>query len=188
MQTPEPGLFATMRAENSALRSFFKQQPDGSMVPGTENSTIEVLSRQGMAWSSIRSLSATLVDAQLSLRHRFQVMTKSWRLRVVAISTPLSFVEKVWMTLGLMPPCVGNDQQRLVYDGSMLPEFDVTDGEVSSDYHFKFNRNVCQTYVKKIPPSIPVVTWRPGASLLLLHSSPGYPASADAPRSQCGAA
>lgn len=51
--------------------------------------------------------------------------------------------EKVWMTLGLTPRCVGNDEQRLVYDDLGLPEFDVADGEISTDYHYKLKRNVC---------------------------------------------
>jgi hypothetical protein len=33
-----------------------------------------------------------------------------------------NLAEKVWMTLGLTPRCVGNDQQRLVYDDLELPD------------------------------------------------------------------
>ena len=53
-----------------------------------------------------------------------------------------NLAEKVWMTLGLTPRCVGNDQQRLVYDDLRLPEFGVAEGEVSSDYHWNLKRNV----------------------------------------------
>ncbi len=53
-----------------------------------------------------------------------------------------SLAEKVWMTLGLTPRCVGNDQQRLVYDDLGLPEFGVAEGEVSSDYHWNLKRTV----------------------------------------------
>ena len=53
-----------------------------------------------------------------------------------------NLAEKVWMTLGLTPRCVGNDQQRLVYDDLGLPEFGVAEGEVSSDYHWNLKRNV----------------------------------------------
>ena len=53
-----------------------------------------------------------------------------------------NLAEKVWMTLGLTPRCVGNDQQRLVYDDLRLPEFGVAEGEVSSDYHWSLRRNV----------------------------------------------
>lgn len=53
-----------------------------------------------------------------------------------------NLAEKVWMTLGLTPRCVGNDHQRLVYDDLGLPEFGVAEGEVSSEYHWKLKRNV----------------------------------------------
>lgn len=53
-----------------------------------------------------------------------------------------NLAEKVWMTLGLTPRCVGNDQQRLVYDDLRLPEFGVAEGEVSSDYHWSLKRSV----------------------------------------------
>ncbi|KWU21983.1 hypothetical protein ACOTEO_01120 [Achromobacter xylosoxidans] len=53
-----------------------------------------------------------------------------------------NLAEKVWMTLGLTPRCVGNDQQRLVYDDLELPEFGVAEGEVSSEYHWSLKRAV----------------------------------------------
>ena len=53
-----------------------------------------------------------------------------------------NLAEKVWMTLGLTPRCVGNDQQRLVYDDLGLPEFGVAEGEVSSDFLWNLKRNV----------------------------------------------
>jgi len=53
-----------------------------------------------------------------------------------------NLAEKVWMTLGLTPRCVGNDHQRLVYDDLGLPEFGVAEGEVSSDYHWDLKRAV----------------------------------------------
>lgn len=53
-----------------------------------------------------------------------------------------NLAEKVWMTLGQTPRCVGNDQQRLVYDDLGLPEFGVAEGEVSSDYHWNLKRTV----------------------------------------------
>lgn len=53
-----------------------------------------------------------------------------------------NLAEKVWMTLGLTPRCVGNDQQRLVYDDLGLPEFGVAEGEVSGDHHWNLKRTV----------------------------------------------
>ncbi|KUY70885.1 hypothetical protein [Burkholderia sp. RF4-BP95] len=53
-----------------------------------------------------------------------------------------NLAEKVWMTLGLTPRCVGNEQQRLIYDDLGLPEIGVAEGEVSSDYHWELKRAV----------------------------------------------
>ncbi len=53
-----------------------------------------------------------------------------------------NLAEKVWMTLGLTPRSVGNNQQLLVYDDLGLPEFGVAEGEVSSSYHWNLKRNV----------------------------------------------
>lgn len=50
--------------------------------------------------------------------------------------------EKVWMALGLSPRCIGNDQQRLVYDDLGVPEFAVADGEVSREYHYTSSHDV----------------------------------------------
>ena len=50
--------------------------------------------------------------------------------------------EKVWMALGLTPRCLGNDQQRLVYDDLGVPEFAIAEGEVSREYHYESSRNV----------------------------------------------
>jgi hypothetical protein len=53
-----------------------------------------------------------------------------------------NLAEKVGMALGLTPRCVGNDQQRIIYDDLSLPEFGVAEGEVSSDYYWRLKRNV----------------------------------------------
>lgn len=53
-----------------------------------------------------------------------------------------SLAEKVWMALGLTASCVGNDEQRLVYDDLGLPEFGVAEGEISAKYHWEASRNV----------------------------------------------
>lgn len=50
--------------------------------------------------------------------------------------------EKVWMALGLTPRCVGNEQQRLVYDDLALPEFGVVEGEISGQYYWTASRNI----------------------------------------------
>ncbi|KXF92253.1 hypothetical protein [Phaeobacter inhibens] len=53
-----------------------------------------------------------------------------------------NLAEKVWMTLGLSPRCVGGNYQKIIYDDLSLPEFGVAEGEVSSSYHFSSSRNV----------------------------------------------
>lgn len=53
-----------------------------------------------------------------------------------------NLAEKVWMTLGLTPRCVGNNVQLLVYDDLGMPEFGVAEGEVSSYYHWNLKRTV----------------------------------------------
>lgn len=53
-----------------------------------------------------------------------------------------ALAEKVWMTLGLTPRCLGNDIQTIVYDAPREPEFEVVGGEVSSEYHDDLKRNV----------------------------------------------
>lgn len=53
-----------------------------------------------------------------------------------------TLAEKVWMALGLSPRCIGNEDQRLVYDDLSLPEFGIAEGEVSLRYNFTPSRNV----------------------------------------------
>lgn len=53
-----------------------------------------------------------------------------------------NLAEKVWMVLGLTPRCLGNNEQRLVYDDLGVPEFGVAEGEMSREYHYTSSRNV----------------------------------------------
>jgi len=53
-----------------------------------------------------------------------------------------NLAEKVWMALGLSPRCLGNEQQRIVYDDLGIPEFAVAEGETAREYHFNSSRNV----------------------------------------------
>ncbi len=53
-----------------------------------------------------------------------------------------SLAEKVWMALGLVASCIGNNEQRLVYDDLGLPEFGVAEGEISANYRGEVSRNV----------------------------------------------
>ena len=53
-----------------------------------------------------------------------------------------SLAEKVWMSLGLSVRCVGNEDQRIIYDDMSLPHLGVAEGEVSNEYYWKPKRNV----------------------------------------------
>jgi len=53
-----------------------------------------------------------------------------------------NLAEKVWMTLGLTPRCIGNDHQKLIYDDLGLPEFGVAQGEISNEYYWRSIRNI----------------------------------------------
>jgi len=53
-----------------------------------------------------------------------------------------ALAEKVWMTLGLSPRCLGNEQQRVVYDDLGIPEFAVAEGELAREHHYTSSRNV----------------------------------------------
>lgn len=53
-----------------------------------------------------------------------------------------ALAEKVWMALGLSPRCLGNEQQRVVYDDLGIPEFAVAEGELSREYYYQSSRNV----------------------------------------------
>lgn len=53
-----------------------------------------------------------------------------------------NLAEKVWMALGLTPRCVGNDNQRIIYDDLSLPDFGIAEGEISNEFYWVPNRNV----------------------------------------------
>lgn len=54
-----------------------------------------------------------------------------------------NLAEKVWMALGLTPRCIGNEHQKLIFDDLGLPEFGIAEGEVSSEYFWRSQRNIC---------------------------------------------
>lgn len=50
--------------------------------------------------------------------------------------------EKVWMSLGLTPRCIGNESQRVIYDDLSLPEFNVAEGEISNEHYWSPKRQI----------------------------------------------
>ncbi|GHD81813.1 hypothetical protein [Vogesella fluminis] len=113
-----------------------------AVVPGVDGGPIEVLSEAG---DGVVEYSVPAGDA-LGCSARFSPSISGHDYIVAAWGDgsfyTFNLAEKVWMTLGLTPRCVGNDQQRLVYDDMGLPEFGVAEGEVSSDYHWNLKRTV----------------------------------------------
>jgi hypothetical protein len=113
-----------------------------AVVPGADEGLIEVLSEAG---GGVVEYSVPVGDRLGGLAEF--IPTISGYDYIVAAWGDGSFytfnlAEKVWMTLGLTPRCMGNDDQRLIYDDLGLPEFGVAEGQVSSAYHWNLKRNV----------------------------------------------
>ena len=113
-----------------------------AVVPGVDDGPIEVLSEAG---DGVVEFSVPTGDVR-GCSTDFSPSISGYDYIVAAWGDSsfytFNLAEKVWMTLGLTPRCVGNDQQRLVYDDLGLPEFGVAEGEVSSDYHWNLKRSV----------------------------------------------
>lgn len=113
-----------------------------AVVPGMDDGPIEVLSEAG---DGVVEFSVPTGDVR-GCSTDFSPSISGYDYIVAAWGDSsfytFNLAEKVWMTLGLTPRCVGNDQQRLVYDDLGLPEFGVAEGEVSSDYHWNLKRSV----------------------------------------------
>lgn len=56
-----------------------------------------------------------------------------------------NLAEKVWMTLGLSPRVIGNDEQKIIYDDLSLPIIGVTEGDIASEFEFNLKRDVYWT-------------------------------------------
>lgn len=50
--------------------------------------------------------------------------------------------EDVWMKLGLKPRLIGDDEQKVLFDEVASPSYGVAQGNVSSEYYFKSNKDV----------------------------------------------
>ncbi|PJC99215.1 hypothetical protein GQ37_008310 [Janthinobacterium sp. BJB1] len=113
-----------------------------AVIPETDGALIEVLREagQGVVESSVPSGDAKGCSADFSPSiSGFDYVVAAWG---DGSFYTFNLAEKVWMTLGLTPRCIGNEEQRLIYDDLGLPEFAVAEGEVSSDYYWKLQRNV----------------------------------------------
>lgn len=134
------------------VASMYESDPHGeqaehlhllmAVVPGTDDGAIEVVSEAG---GGVVEYSVPAGDER-GCSANFSPSISGYDYIVAAWGNgsfyTFNLAEKVWMTLGLTPRCVGNDQQRLVYDDLGLPEIGVAEGEVSSDYHWNLKRSV----------------------------------------------
>lgn len=113
-----------------------------AVVPGAEEGPIKVLDESGFG---VVAFSVPAGD-NFGCSEKFTPSISGYDYIVAAWGNnsfyTFNLAEKVWMTLGLTPRCVGNDHQRLIYDDLGLPEFGVAEGEVSSDYYYSLKRNV----------------------------------------------
>jgi hypothetical protein len=113
-----------------------------AVVPGAEGDPIEVLDEagDGVVKYSVPAGNEYACAAEYSPSiSGYDYIVAAWG---DSGFYTFNLAEKVWMTLGLTPRCVGNDHQRLVYDDLGLPEFAVAEGEVSCAYHYSASRNV----------------------------------------------
>lgn len=53
-----------------------------------------------------------------------------------------NLAEKVWMTLGLTPRLIGNEEQRIIYDDLASPLLGVASGDVCCEYEFTQSKNI----------------------------------------------
>lgn len=113
-----------------------------AVVPGVDANPIEVVDEAG---TGVVEFSVPAADTGGSAAD-FSPSVSGYDYVVAAWGNgsfySFGLAEKVWMALGLTPRCVGNEQQRLIYDDLGLPEFDVAEGEVSSEYHWTLQGNV----------------------------------------------
>ena len=113
-----------------------------AVVPGAGGGPIEVLSEagQGVVQYSVP------IGYESGCSSKFLPSISGYDYIIAAWGDgsfySFNLAEKVWMTLGLTPRCVGNDQQRLIYDDLGLPEFGLVEGEISSEYHWNLKKNV----------------------------------------------
>lgn len=56
-----------------------------------------------------------------------------------------SLAEKVWMTLGLSPRVLGNEEQKIIYDDLSRPVLQVAQGNVATEHYFDLKKSVYWT-------------------------------------------
>lgn len=113
-----------------------------AVVPGVDGGPIKVINEAGQG---VVEFSVPAGDA-FGCSEKFSPSLSGYDYIVAAWGSSsffsFSLAEKVWMTLGLSARCVGNEDQRLVFDDLKIPVFDVAHGEVSTNYFWNLKRDV----------------------------------------------
>lgn len=143
------GLSPNQRVEVASLleidpygENFEHLQLSMAVVPGMNDEPIEVLDEAG---NGVIEYSIPAGE-EMGCAKEFNPSISGYDYIVASWGNSsfytFNLAEKVWMTLGLTPHYVGNDQQQLVYDDLGLPEFGVAEGQISSSYHFNLKKPV----------------------------------------------
>ena len=56
-----------------------------------------------------------------------------------------ALAEKVWMTLGLSPRVLGNEEQKIIYDDLSKPILGVAQGDIATEHYFDLQKSVSWT-------------------------------------------
>ena len=115
-------IMAVVPEDDVEKLSVLRESSEGVVTYSTPHCT-----KKGGAWG---------IDISIS---GYGYIVASW-----GASSHYSFflAEDVWMTLGLKPRLIGDDEQKVIFDEVASPSHGVAQGDVSSEYYFKSNKDV----------------------------------------------
>lgn len=115
-------IMAVVPEDDVANLSVLRESCEGVVTFSTQDCT-----EKGGAWGTDISISG------------YGYIVASW-----GSSLHYSFflAEDVWMKLGLKPRLIGDDEQKVIFDEVSSPSYGVAQGDVSSEYYFKSNKDV----------------------------------------------
>lgn len=115
-------IMAVVPEDEVAKLSVLRESSEGVVTYSTPDCT-----KKGGAWG---------IDISIS---GYGYIVASW-----GSSLHYSFflAEDVWMKLGLKPRLIGDDEQKVIFDEVTSPSYSVAQGDVSSEYYFKSNKDV----------------------------------------------
>lgn len=115
-------IMAVVPEDDVTKLSVLRESSEGVVTYSTPNCT-----EKGGAWG---------IDISIS---GYGYIVASW-----GSNSHYSFylAEDVWMKLGLKPRLIGDDEQKVIFDEVASPSYGVAQGDVSSEYYFKSNKDV----------------------------------------------